>query len=76
MLIIGGIVISLMFDISKESDIDISESESLITINKDTSTNSGSIVNGKGDTLYLIRNDSVLIDKVGKDTTKINDYRQ
>ena len=70
-LVLGGIVISFILEISKDSDVDISDPESIITIHKDTVTNSASIVNGNGDTLYLKRGESVLIDKVGKDTSKL-----
>jgi hypothetical protein len=61
-LVIGGFVTAFIFEISKESDIGITDPESILTINKDTSTNSASIVNGNGDT--------ILIDKVGTDTSK------
>lgn len=69
-LALGGIVISFILETSKESDTNISVPESIITISKDTSTNSASIVNGNGDTLYFEKSDSVLIDKVGNDTNK------
>jgi len=72
---LGGIAISFIAEISKESDIDSSDPESIITINKDTLTNSGFIVNGNGDTLYLKRGDSVLVNEIGTDTIEQDDYR-
>ena len=41
----------------------------IITINKDTATKTASIVNGYGDTLYSLKGDSVVIDKIKSDTT-------
>ena len=71
-LVIGGFVTSFIYEVSKESSSGITDPESIITINKDSSTNSASIVNGNGDTLYLQQSDTVLIDKVGTDTSKRN----
>jgi hypothetical protein len=69
-LVLGGIVLSFILEDSKESDIDISVPESIITISNDTSTRSATIVNGNGDTLYFKKGDSVRIDKVGDDTSR------
>ena len=71
-LVIGGFVTSFLLELSKESESSITDPESIITINKDSSTNSASIVNGNGDTLFLKKGDTVLIDKVGTDTSKRN----
>jgi len=71
-LVIGGFVTSFIFENSKESESGITDPESIITIYKDSSTNSASIVNGNGDTLYLKKGDTVLIDKFGTDTSKQN----
>ena len=45
-----------------------SNPEDIITINRDTATKTASVVNGYGDTVFLMRKDSVLIDRVKSDT--------
>lgn len=69
-IVLGGIFLSFILEDSKESDIDISVPESIITINNDTSTRSASIVNGNGDTLYFKKGDSVRINYVEDDTSR------
>ena len=44
------------------------EPADIITINKDSTTKTSSIVNGNGDTLFSLKGDSVLIDKIKSDT--------
>jgi len=68
-VIILTVVLYLVIDIRSE---DVTEYKTdpadIITINKDTATKTSSIVNGNGDTLYSLKGDSVLIDKIRSDT--------
>lgn len=63
------VVLYVFIDIRSE---DVTEYKTdpgdIITINKDQATNTSSIVNGNGDTLYSMKGDSVLIDKTKGDT--------
>ncbi len=67
--VIIAVVLYVIIDIRGE---DVTEYKTdpadIITINKDKLTNTSSIVNGNGDTLYSMKNDSVLIDKIKDDT--------
>jgi hypothetical protein len=69
-VIILIVVLYLVIDIRSE---DVAKYETdpadIITIRKDTATNTASIVKGNGDTLYSLKGDSVLIDKIKNDTT-------
>lgn len=67
---LGSIVLLFILEDSKESDIVIRVPESILTISKDTSKRSASIVNGNGDTLYFNKGDSVKVDKVGDDSSR------
>ena len=69
-LVLGSIVLLFILEDSKESDIVIRVPESILTISKDTSKRSASIVNGNGDTLYFNKGDSVKVDKVGDDFSR------
>ena len=63
-VVVSSITIYFIIEINKETVVDNSTNKAdIITINKDSSTNSSSIVNGLGDTLYLKVGDSVIIDK-------------
>ena len=44
----------------------------IITIKRNQETNTSSIVNGKGDTLYSSKGDSILIDKIRRDTINLH----
>jgi hypothetical protein len=63
-VVVSSIAIYFIIEINKEPVVDSSPNNAdIITVNKDSSTNSSSIVNGLGDTLYLKVGDSVYIDK-------------
>lgn len=63
------VVLYLVIDIRSENVTEYkTEPADIITINKDSTTKTSSIVNGNGDTLYSLKGDSVLIDKIKSDT--------
>jgi hypothetical protein len=69
-LVIGGFVLWLAYEVNKESTVDVTtKPEDILTINKDTVNKTGSLINGAGDTIFYIKNDSVLIDKIKSDST-------
>jgi hypothetical protein len=77
LLVFGGIALSIAYEINREPDLDTDigpKQEDTFTIYKDTLSNQFSIVDGKGDTLYLKSNDSTVIDKLRMDTIKGNAY--
>jgi hypothetical protein len=64
------VVLYVVIDIRSENVTEYkTDPADIITINKDTTNNTASIVNGNGDTLYSQKDDSVLIDKIKNDTT-------
>ena len=64
-VIILAVVLYLVIDIRSEDVTEFkTDPADIITINKDTATKTSSIVNGDGDTLYSVKGDSVLIDKI------------
>lgn len=63
------VVLYLVIDIRNENVTEYkTEPADIITINKDSTTKTSSIVNGNGDTLNSLKGDSVLIDKIKSDT--------
>ena len=63
------VVLYVVIDIRSENATEYkTEPADIITINKDSTTKTSSIVNGNGDTLYSLKGDSVLIDKIKSDT--------
>ena len=64
LIVISGAVIYFSIEINKETGAEtITNKEDIITIYKDSSTNSATVVNGLGDTLILKVGDSTIIDK-------------
>ena len=64
LIVISGAVIYFSIEINKETGAEtITNKEDIITIYKDSSTNSAMVVNGLGDTLILKVGDSTIIDK-------------
>jgi len=64
------VVLYVVIDTKSEESTEYkSNPADIITINKDTVTKTASIVNGYGDTLYSLKGDSVIIDKIKSDTT-------
>jgi hypothetical protein len=64
-----SVVLYLVIDIRSENVTEYkTEPADIITINKDSTTKTSSIVNGNGDTLFSLKGDSVLIDKIKSDT--------
>jgi hypothetical protein len=69
-LVIGGFILRFMHEVNKESTVGVTtKPEDILTINKDTVNKTGSLINGAGDTIFYIKNDSVLIDKINADST-------
>jgi hypothetical protein len=69
-LVIGGFILRFVYEISKESTVGVAtKPEDILTINKDTVNKTGSLINGVGDTIFYIKNDSVLIDRINADST-------
>ena len=66
---ISTVILCLFISIRSEDVNEIkTDPADIITISKNQATNISSIVNGKGDTLYSVSGDSVLIDKLKRDT--------
>jgi hypothetical protein len=69
-LVIGGFILRFVYEVNKESTVDVTtKSEDILTINKDTINKTGSVINGAGDTIFYTKNDSVLIDRINADST-------
>jgi hypothetical protein len=70
-LVIGGFIVMFVYKVNKESTADtLTKPEDILTINKDTSNNSGSVINGAGDTLFYEKNDSIFINKINDSTNQ------
>jgi divalent metal cation (Fe/Co/Zn/Cd) transporter len=71
LVVILAVILYFVIDIRSEDVTQYkTDPADIITIKKDTATKISSIVNGNGDTLYAVKGDSVLIDKIGSDTIK------
>jgi hypothetical protein len=69
-LVIGGSILRFVFEVNRESTVNVTtKPEDILTINKDTVNKTGSLINGAGDTMFYIKNDSVLIDRINTDST-------
>ena len=64
------VVLYIVIDIKSEKVTKYkSDPADIITINKDQATNTSSIINGNGDTIYSMKGGSILIDRINSDTT-------
>ena len=63
-IVVGTIITFFVIDINRNTDSGTTfNQQDIITINKDSASNSASIVNGLGDTLFLKVGDSIIIDQ-------------
>ena len=69
-LIILTVVLYVVIDIRTDEATEYKrDPKDIITINRDDATNTSSVVNGTGDTLYSFKGDTLLINKIKRDTT-------
>jgi hypothetical protein len=64
-----AVILYFVIDIrSQDVTENKTDSSDIITISKDTATKVSLIMTGNGDTLYALKGNSILIDRIGSDT--------